>query len=807
MLASYNWIKEFVDVEVSPEELADKLTMAGLEIEGVKHLGRGLESVFTAKILKVARHPNADRLSLCEVQCGKEVVSVVCGASNMKQGDVVALAKPGASLPNGVQIKVSKIRQVESHGMLCSEVELGLAESSNGIMILPPDTVDGKPLLQVLPVSDTIFEINVTPNRGDCLSMRGLAREVAANYHRPFKEKSPAIKEEKLKTQVSAAISDEKLCLRYTCRVLQGVKLGPSPQWMARRLESCGIRSINNIVDATNYVMLETGQPLHAFDLRQIHGGKIEVRRAKDDEMMKTLDGQERRLQKDDLVIADRDRVLALAGVMGGEDSGIVDGITDLLLESAAFSSNTVRKTSRRLALATESSYRFERGVDPNGCKAALDRLTEVIQAVAGGGHAGPATDAYPHTILPQEITLHPEEIRRVLGVAISAHEIHPSLEGLGIHVTAEKGEAYCCKVPTYRSDLTREIDLIEEVARLYGYDRIPVTYPKISLNDLTSKSFNPFHALTQLRTLLTGWGFTEVLHYSFTSPPWLERFGFKTLPAVQLLNPISEELSVMRSALFPQMLQTIQTNFFKGARELKLFELRPVYHFSGQEGRPYQEQWRLCLAMAGARRPLHFLEKDEVAPLEELRGLTLLDLKGYLKSLVEQQLRSGIPLHEVPLNRPYFHPKRQLQLGLNQGILGEMGQIHPQWMVELDLKAPVVLAEISLDLFLTELKNSIQFQEISPFPTVWRDLNLIVEEATPSARVLEAVQQGGGPFLRQAQLYDVYRGKPLEEGKWALTYRLEYGAMDRTLTDDEVNAAREKLLKELNQKVRATLR
>jgi phenylalanyl-tRNA synthetase beta chain len=806
MLASYNWIREFVDLKVSAEDLAEKLTMAGLEVEAVKKLGQGLEGVKTAKILKIAKHPNADRLSLCEVQCGKEVVSLVCGASNMKEGDKVVLAKPGTRLPNGLQIKVSTIRGVESNGMLCSETELGLAEKSEGIMILPRDIPDGKPLLEVLPLGDNLFEINVTPNRGDCLSMQGLAREVAANYHRTLKKRFPKIKEEKLKSQVKPTIRDPKQCPRYSCRIIQGIKVGPSPQWMVRRLESCGIRSINNIVDATNYVMLETGQPLHAFDLRQIHGGQIQVRSAKDKEIMKTLDGQERRLQRDDLVIADQDRILALAGVMGGEDSGVGETTTDLLLESACFSPSLVRKTSRRLALGTESSYRFERGVDPNGCKTALDRLSEVILSVAGPAQMGVAVDVYPKAISSQKILLRSKEIRRILGIEISPQEIGKFFEALGISTKKEKGGVLRCKVPTFRSDLTREIDLIEEAARLYGYNRIPVTFPKISLEDLSLSRFNPFQAMARLKSLLSDWGFTEVLHYSFTSASWLERFGLKAEPELHLVNPISEDLAVMRPALFPQMVQTIQSNFFRGSRELKLFEMRPVYHFTGKGERPYQEKWRLCMAIAGTRRPPHFLEKDELSPLEELRGLSLLDLKGYFKSLLDT-LRPGAHLRETPLERPYFHPKRQLQWALDGEILGEMGQIHPQWMVELDLRAPVVLAEFSLELFLTESKISIQFQEISPFPTVWRDLNLIVDEATPSAAVLEAIQQGGGPFLRKAELFDVYRGQPLKEGSRALTYRLEYGATDRTLTDEEVNGARERLLKELNQKVGATLR
>ncbi|MDX1386104.1 MAG: phenylalanine--tRNA ligase subunit beta, partial [bacterium] len=602
-------------------------------------------------------------------------------------------------------------------------------------------------------------------------------------------------------------------CIRYSCRVLKGIKVGPAPGWMVARLESCGIRSINNVVDATNYIMLETGQPLHAFDLKQIRGGKVSIRRAKKGEVMKTLDGQERKLEKEDLVIADAKRILALAGVMGGEDSGVEEDTVDLLLESACFQGAAVRKTARRLALSTESSYRFERGVDPNGCVSVLDRLTDVLLETAGGQMIGPVTDAYPNPVLPPELELRSSQIKRILGIELEAKDITEPLKGLGIEGSESITGSYRFKVPTFRSDLTREIDLIEELVRLYGYNNIPHTYPKISLQEILPPTVNTFDRLDQLRNLLMGWGFNEVLHYSFTSPDLLEKFGSKHLEKQTLKNPISEELSVMRPALFPQMVQTLQNNVFKGNKDLKLFEVRPVYLPNGKDGRPAREEWHLCLGMSGARRPLHFLEKDELSDMEEFQGLTLLDLKGYLQSLVWEWI-PGAHLTEAPLQRSYFHPKRQLglQIGLPEDPkkpreIGFLGRLHPGLLSQMDVPVPIILAEINLELFLTEWKNSIQFQEISPFPTVWRDLNLIVDEATPSGQVLGVIRSQGGNWLKRAELYDVYRGKPLPEGKKALTYRIEYGAPDRTLRDEEVNEAREKLLAQLKTAIGATLR
>lgn len=809
MKASLNWIKEFVDLDVPPQEVADRLSMAGLEIESVETVGDDWEGVVTAFLVKVEKHPHADRLTLCEVRTGSETVAVVCGAKNHKAGDKVALARPGTKLPNGMEIKVSEIRKVASHGMLCSEKELGLAEGGEGILILPPETPEGRPLREVLPPKDTLFEVNITPNRGDCLSMRGLAREVAAIYRLPLEAASPAIaaKNGASVPAVEVRLEAAELGPRYACRVLKGVKVGPSPLAVQRRLSALGLRPINNVVDATNYVMLETGQPLHAFDFKQIRGGQVRIRAAEGGEAFRTLDGQERRLQAGDLVIADAERVLALAGIMGGEDSGVSDTTVDLLLESAHFDPVNIRKTAKRLGMQTDSSYRFERNVDPGGCVAALHRLTQLILEWAGAEAVGEIQDAYPKPRNPEVVTLRTARIQRVLGMDLPASSAYDALHSLGLKVANREKEEWKVEVPTFRTDLKREIDLIEEVARIYGYNQIPFSYPRLTVDQMPLKTEPRTAAADEVRRRLAGWGFSEALHYSFTAPALLDSFAMPYAKAQVLANPISEDLAVLRPSLVPQMVQSIQKNIHRGNPNAKLFEIRPVYRYQENGAPPFQEEWRLSLGMSGERRPVHFQEKTQ--------AVDLLDVKGVLEGFAEGK---GSWDYETPKTlRPFLHPKRQADLywrpreeasaAAPRRFAGFTGELHPRLMAEWDISAPVAVAEIIFDFFLTEVKNSIQFKKISPYPGIGRDLNLIVDAALPQGEVYRIIREHGGPWVRNIEFFDLYRQAPVPEGKKALTYRIEYGAEERTLTDEEVNAAREELLKVLKQQVGAYLR
>jgi phenylalanyl-tRNA synthetase beta chain len=479
MKVTLNWLKEFVDISLPPKELADKLTLAGLEVEGMETVGAVPDSVITVKIEKMEKHPNADRLTLCEVSLGSERRKIVCGAKNMKEGDIVALAQPGSVLPDGKKIE-RQIRDVVSEGMLCSETELGLAEESNGLMILPPETPLGKPLSEAFPLSDTIFEINVTPNRSDCLSVLGIAREVSAITGNPLKLSTSRLPEGSfsLKDRLKVEVKDSLLCPRYTARMIQKVKIGPSPFWVQLRLRSVGMRPINNVVDATNYVMIERGQPLHAFDAEQIEKGLIRVERQNPPGTFKTLDELERNLEPSDLLIADPEKILAIAGVMGGLRSGISEKTHDLVLESAYFEPVAVRKTSKRLGLSTESSYRFERGVDPNGVLAASERLAELILAWAGGELSKEAIDTAAHPFSSKTLSLRPTRARTLLGYDSSEKEIEGILSRLQLQPKKSSEGSWQCQIPTYRRDLEREIDLVEEVARISGYERIPSILP-----------------------------------------------------------------------------------------------------------------------------------------------------------------------------------------------------------------------------------------------------------------------------------------------------------------------------------------
>ncbi|MCP5468170.1 MAG: phenylalanine--tRNA ligase subunit beta [Deltaproteobacteria bacterium] len=807
MKISLNWIREWIKIDASAEEIAEKLSMSGLEVEALEKLGAGLDQVVTAEILSKEKHPNADRLSVCEVSNGQENIRLVCGAQNMKAGDKVALAVPGVTLPNGLTLKETEIRKVKSLGMLCSESELGLAEESSGIMILPEETPLGIPLNEALGLNDEILEINVTPNRGDCLSVLGIAREIAANFSLLLQKKLPSydqqnsnLEGQKSSDSIRVQLESDEACRRYCGRIIRGVKISESPQWMQARLAASGIRSINNVVDASNYIMLEYGQPLHAFDLAKIGGAEIKIRSAKSGETLRTLEGKELQLKPENLVIADAAHPMALAGVMGGEDSGVSEATRDLFLESAYFEASGIRKTSRAFAMQTESSYRFERSTDPEICVAALRALSDLILKIAGGQADSKIIDLYPKPVQKSQITLRASRVQKILGFAFSAQQIQTLLEPLQIE-TQVRGEELLCEVPSFRSDLTREIDLIEEVARLYGYQNIPTTYPELDLKTLTnSKPKEKDLAIQSLRQTLLSWGFSELIHYSFTSPKLLQQFEQSYAAEQVLANPISEELSVMRPSLLPQMVQTLQKNIHKSSNQLKFFEMRRVYHFRQVEGedRPFEESLHLCLGMTGDFHEPYFAEKNQ--------AVSFLDLKSYLLEIA-QKFGKKIRLIKNNSIPSFFMPTRYAEILMRNSQLGQVGELHPRVLKDLDLAQSLVVAEINLDLVLTETKNKIEFKKLSPYPSIFRDLNLIVDEKVTCEEVSRLIKQKGGSHLLGFYLFDLYRGEPIDQSKKALTFRLEYASNERTLTDDEVNEARENLLKILNDKLGASLR
>ncbi len=787
MKVSYNWLKDFVEVDISPSELAERLTMAGIEVEDVVDLSPGFKGVVVGKVLSIERHPNADRLSLCRVEAGKDVYDIVCGAKNMKAGDRVALALPGAILPGDVKIGRAVIRGVESQGMMCSPRELGLGEDGANLLILPSGLETGVDLGEALGLMDTILELSITPNRGDCLSILGIAREIAAITGARFKD--PFYLEEgegEIEGLIEVEIRDRDLCPRYAAKIVEGVSIGPSPLWLRQRLEAIGIRPINNVVDVTNYVMMERGQPLHAFDYECIRGKTIIVRRAEEGEKILTLDGVERTLSSENLVIADRKGPIAIAGVMGGKDSEVTESTKTILLESAHFDPGCVRRSSKRLGLTTESSYRFERGVDPGeNLVKAIERAAYLIRAVAGGR----TTRTLDRDYLPKErpeIRWRPERVRSVTGVDMGTEEMVEVLKRLSIRCVPE-GEGFVAYPPSYRMDLKEEMDIVEEIIRIRGYDSIPESLPRVRL-DLTSLKRDQILE-RRVRDALKDFGFSEVMNYSFVSPRLLETFGYVD-GLLSIVNPLTEEQSVMRPSLIPGLVENARYNQNHQNLDLRLFEIGKV--FSGLE-----ERRKMAGLITGSRwKGLWAMEKGSV---------DIFDMKGVLEGIFEL-LRIGevdfAPIKDVP----YLSPSRGYILSVCGKDIGLLGEIHPIILHRLEVKGPVFVFEINLEDLFHIPETPRLFRPIPRYPYVTRDLSFLVDESISFGSIKERIM-GMDPTIRDVSIFDLYKGKGIPEGKKSLGIRITYLSEERTLTEEEVNSIHTRVIKELEEGFHISLR
>lgn len=800
MKVSLNWLKYFVDIDISHERLADILMNAGLEVESISKLGEGLDNVVVAKILSMRPHPNADRLTLCSVTTGEKTHAIVCGARNMKEGDHVALALPGAHLPNGMKIAKSKIRGEVSEGMLCSEVELGLAKESAGIMILPDGLRPGDSFAKAMLLEDTIFEINITPNRPDCLSVIGIAREVAALTGKELKRPSLDL-EEGINTagpasaNISVDLVDEDACPRYTARTISGVKITPSPLWLKRRLEASGVRAINNVVDITNYVMLETGQPLHAFDLNLLSGNKIIVRKADGSENITTLDGVERALDKDTLIIADSGKPLAIAGVMGGKGSEVTEATTDILLESAYFKPAVVRRTAKRLGLHTESSHRFERGVDPNGVLHASALAARLIIELAGGKASSTPQDRYTKKINPVNIEMRLSRAKSILGMDLNADLVVDGFKRLQFDVEKVDDDMIKVAPPTFRVDLTREIDLIEEVARLIGYNNIPITYPKVEAQ--AGEKDKKGLLEDKIRGLLTGLGFYETITYSFLSPkaisPFLPNWG----DPIKLRNPISEEQSAMRTIAIPSLLEVVARNLNHSNENLRFFEIGRVFPYYNDRDNK-EERTVVSGIMHGLRYGKTWnLSADE---------LDFFDVKGVVENLLDGL---GISATFAPPGEAvqHLHPGKAAIVNVDGLDVGIVGELHPDVMTALDIKGKAYVFEIEVKP-LMEATRAVSFAHIPRFPAVSRDVAVVVDNDVPAERVCKAIKDVD-PLITDVYLFDHYKGKHIPEGKKSLAYSYRYQAMDRTLMEEEVKLLDLKVIQTLGNigDVRGALR
>ncbi len=801
MKFTLNWLRDYIDFDLSPEELSDRLTMAGLEVEDVIYQGQGLDSVVSAQILELESHPNAEKLSLCKVTDGENTYPIVCGATNMKAGDKVALAKIGANLPpgpkfeDGLKIKKAKIRGEVSEGMLCAENELGLGEESDGILILSESSEIGSPIVDVLGLNDVVFEVGITPNRPDCLSVIGVAREVAALTGSTVRHPDSSTNEtgKDINSMATVELEDPEKCPRYSCRIIKNVKIGPSPDWLKRRLEESDIRSINNVVDITNFVLLEYGQPLHAFDYDLLEDNKIVVRAAKDRETIKTLDEVDRKLTTDDLLICDGKKPVALAGVMGGANTEVSQSTHNVLLESAYFDPITVRKTSKSTGLRSESSYRFERGVDPNAVVKALDRAAELIRDLGDGEIATGRIDQYPKPIEPNEVKISLDRANRFLGTNINPEELKRIANGLEFEELSLDGDEYTFRIPTFRVDIEREIDLIEEAARLHGYDNIPTTLPHVAMS---SDKLNINKSVQDiLKEVLISSGFYEVINYSFEDHELLSLINKSD--SLKILNPLTTDSSVMRTSMIPGILKNAILNLNHQEQDLRLFEIGRVYLPIENEELP--KEIRKLVALATGRRTPEFWGKEE---------FDFFDFKSILErafeALINKEDVEFLDAQEIG----FLHPGKSAKLMIKDTEIGYIGELHPDLSEKLDISKKLYVVEIDLDevASISEEKNK-KFSPLPKFPSVRRDIALVVDESVPAAGILEEIDKIGSKLIEDAAIFDVYTGEHVEQGKKSVAISLQLRASDKTLTEEEVNKVQEKALKKLGLALGAELR
>jgi len=812
MKITLNWLRQYVHFDWSPAELAQRLTLLGLEVEDMQKVGGELDGVVVAQVLARDPHPNADKLSLCRVHDGRGERQIVCGAHNFKAGDKVPLILPGHTLPAKtgqppLTIKVGKIRGVESHGMLCSPVELGLPGEGDGLLILPADARVGQPFAEFLgrAPGDVVYDLEVTPNRPDWNSVIGIAREVSALTGNPLRLPDinfpPAqISAEPIPDFIRVRVVDPELCPRYNARLLRGVKIGPSPDWMRSLLEKTGLRSVSNVVDVTNFVMLEIGQPLHAFDFRLFTARPgalpaIVVHRAAPGQQFITLDGKTHTLNDQTLLIADETKPVALAGVMGGRNSEINPATVDVLLESACFKPQNIRATSKKLDLRTDSSYRFERGSDIGICEWAGRRAAQLILQTAGGVVLEQALDAYPNPAPLRQIPLRFAKCDQLLGLAIPADDQVNSLQRLQLSVVAREPARAVFQVPSFRVDMKREADLIEEIARLYGVDKIPPTPPRGAIG---ANAFDAVHdEIAEARRLLAGLGLNEAQGQTLISETAAKLAANPASSPATLRHPLSGDMNTLRPSLLPGLLESLRYNISHKNNDVAIFEIGRV--FSLQPDKTCKEQRRLALAITGARWPLFWGGADRDA------RCNLFDLKGALEEFLDQFGLRGVTWSRQEQSRSFY--LESAAIGLGKLALGEIGQLAPALARQYDLRDPVLLAELDFDELLARRLPSKSFKSLPQFPAIRRDVAMLVPEATTHEAVTSVVKQAKPANLEKVELFDIFRGKNMAPGQKSVAYAFTYRHPDRTLTDAEVNAAHEKLVEQFKQSLHATIR
>ena len=807
MRVSYDWLKTMIDVPESPKELSDEYIRTGTEVEAIDVVGESFDHVVTAQVLEKTPHPDSDHMYVCKVSVGDknvdaegnpEPLQIVCGAQNFEAGDHIVTAMIGAELPGGIKIKKSKLRGVASFGMNCSARELGIGGDHAGIMILPEDAPVGMPFGEYYGSSDTVLDCEITPNRPDCLSMIGMARETGAIFDRDYHMELPAIKSETGRAtadEISVEIADEGLCDRYVARIVRNVKVGPSPDWMVKRLSGLGIRPHNNIVDITNYVMMLTGQPLHAFDLSTFaeHDGRrsVVVRAAKQDETFQTLDGEKRVLDAGMGLITDGERPVALAGVMGGMDSEITDASVDVLVESACFNAGRTSHTSRDLSLISDASIRFERQVDETGCVDVANVTCALIEELAGGEVAPGYVDVYPAPKTIDSITLRYQRVLDICGAPIERDFVVRSLTRLGCTVE-ETGEDYLVTPPSFRPDLPREIDLIEEVLRLWGMGRVEATIPaaKNHIGGLTHEQ----QLTRKVGQILRACGLNETTTFGFAAPGDLEKIHMSAdgrgVPVV-LMNPLVAEQTEMRRSLLPGLLQSVAYNEAHGTTNVHLYEIGTLFHGRENASLPRETQ-SVAGVLAGS-----WTDQTWNNTVDKLRFFAG---KGIVEELLEQ-LRVPKVRFRVAEGEGYdfLQPGRAAEVLSGGTVLGWVGEIHPEAREAMDIDQIVVAFELDLDKLIKGAHNQENYHEFSPFPAVQHDLAIVVPDEVTCEDLLQRITSAGGKLLESVRLFDVYRD-PIRVGvgKKSMAFSLTYRSDDHTLTSDEVERAHGKIVTKL---------
>jgi phenylalanyl-tRNA synthetase beta chain len=791
MKVSYNWLKEYVTCDFSPEELAAELTMVGIEVEEIISMLPEFHGIIVAKVKAVEKHPNADKLTICQVYTGKETVQVICGAPNVSQGQTVPFAPPDTSLPNGMRIKKAKIRGTESFGMICSEEELGLAKESEGIWELPQEWQVGQDVHSILlNQQDYVLDLSITPNRPDAMSMIGIAREVAAITSGKYKFPEIKFKEsqQQAKDVVSVEIQSPNGCPRYAARVIKDLKIGPSPAWMAQRLEAGGIRPINNIVDITNYVLLELGQPLHAFDLAQISGNKIIVRDSVPNEIFTTLDEKDRVLPANTVMICDAQKPVAIGGIMGGLNSEVSYTTVDVLLESAYFTPTRIASSSKKLGLSSEASQRFERGIDPEGVIRACDRASGLLAEYAGGTVLSGVVDSYPIKYKARKVKIRPDRVNIVLGTDLSENEISNILHRLEIKY--DKSHAI---VPSFRPDLEREVDLIEEVARIVHFENIP-TREQTELDYNILPNENEL-LLTFIKSQILELGFSEVITNSMISKRDLD--AVKSNNPIMVINSISDDMNAMRPSLIPGLLKIAAHNINRNIPDLRIFELGRVF-LNTDDYSPESQPYYISGLIHGIRAKTGW-EKS-------LLPIDFYDIKGIVQAFLNKIFLDKYEFILYDRNI-YFDSNQVVGIKVKNTLVGHFGLIKQGVGKQFEIESPVFGFEFSLMDLQSRIELNRHYQDYSRFPYVEKDVAFIVDISTGAGEIENVIWETGKPLINYVEVFDLYQSDILGDNKKSIAFRMRFQSHDRTLKDKEVNSLFDRIIKVVQQKIEASLR